>query len=43
VGPTCAHALEELGVKPQVVPQNPKMGAMLAALVDRLASAPGAP
>jgi uroporphyrinogen-III synthase len=41
VGPTCAHALEELGVKPQVVPQNPKMGAMLAALVDRLASVPG--
>jgi len=42
VGPTCAHALEELGVTAQVVPQNPKMGAMLAALVDRLAS-PGAP
>ena len=37
VGPTCARVLTELGVPPQVVPENPKMGAMLAALVDRLA------
>lgn len=36
VGPTCARALEELGVPPQVVPENPKMGAMLAALADAL-------
>lgn len=39
VGPTCARALEELGVPPQVVPENPKMGAMLAALVDALDAA----
>lgn len=41
VGPTCARALEELGVPPQVVPENPKMGAMLAALVEALGP-PGA-
>jgi uroporphyrinogen-III synthase len=37
VGPTCARVLTELGVPPQVVPDSPKMAAMLAALVDRLA------
>jgi uroporphyrinogen-III synthase len=34
VGPTCAAALEALGVVPQVVPEHPKMGAM----IERLAS-----
>jgi uroporphyrinogen-III synthase len=37
VGPTCARVLGELGIAAQVVPQTPKMGAMLSALVDRLA------
>jgi len=37
VGPTCARVLAELGVPPQVVPETPKMAAMLAALVARLA------
>ncbi len=36
VGPTCARALEELGAPPHVVPENPKMGSMLAALAERL-------
>jgi uroporphyrinogen-III synthase len=38
VGPTCARVLVELGVPPHVVPETPKMGSMLAALVDRLAT-----
>lgn len=37
VGPTCARALADLGVPPQVVPETPKMAAMLNALVARLA------
>ena len=37
VGPTCARALAELGVPPQVVPETPKMGPMVSALVARLA------
>lgn len=37
VGPTCARVLGELGIAAQVVPQTPKMGAMLSALVERLA------
>jgi uroporphyrinogen-III synthase len=37
IGPTCARVLEELGVPPHVVPDPPKMGAMLDALVSRLA------
>lgn len=36
VGPTCARVLAELGIPAQVVPETPKMGAMLNALVDRL-------
>ncbi len=32
VGPTCARVLSELGVPPQVVPDPPKMGAMILAL-----------
>ena len=38
VGPTCARVLGELGIPPQVVPETPKMAAMLSALVDRLAA-----
>ena len=37
VGPTCAQAMRELGIQPQVVPENPKMGPMLEALACRLA------
>ncbi|HTO96846.1 MAG TPA: uroporphyrinogen-III synthase [Myxococcales bacterium] len=37
VGPTCARVLSGLGIPPQVVPQTPKMAAMLNALVARLA------
>jgi uroporphyrinogen-III synthase len=37
VGPTCARVLAELGVPPQVVPEAPKMGAMVSALVAQLA------
>jgi uroporphyrinogen-III synthase len=36
IGPTCAHALEALGVRPHVVPGNPKMGSMIAALGEYL-------
>ena len=38
VGPTCAQALRDLGVAPQVVPQTPKMGPMLDALAAYLAA-----
>ena len=37
VGPTCARVLADLGVPPRVVPETPKMGAMLTALFARLA------
>jgi uroporphyrinogen-III synthase len=43
VGPTCARVLAELGVPPQVVPETPKMAAMLTALVARLAEGERAP
>lgn len=36
VGPTCASALEEVGVRPCVVPENPKMGPMVVALMAYL-------
>jgi uroporphyrinogen-III synthase len=36
VGPTCAHALEELGVPPHVVPEQSKMGPMVLALAEYL-------
>ncbi|HEX4386914.1 MAG TPA: uroporphyrinogen-III synthase [Myxococcales bacterium] len=36
VGPTCARVLTELGVTPQVVPESPKMGPMVTALMARL-------
>ena len=41
VGPTCAAALEALGVAPHVVPENPKMGAMISALAAHVSG--GAP
>ena len=37
VGPTCARVLAELGIPPQVMPESPKMAAMISALVARLA------
>lgn len=37
VGPTCARAMAELGIPAQVVPETPKMGAMVTALVAQLA------
>ncbi|MFW6174568.1 MAG: uroporphyrinogen-III synthase [Chloroflexota bacterium] len=36
VGPTCAAALEEHGVKPHVTPDHPKMGHMVLALGERV-------
>ncbi|HEY2027802.1 MAG TPA: uroporphyrinogen-III synthase [Myxococcales bacterium] len=36
VGPTCARALCDLGVAPQVVPAAPKMGPMVSALAAHL-------
>jgi uroporphyrinogen-III synthase len=41
VGPTCAHALEELGAPPHVVPRNPKMAAMIEALAEHLSQKGG--
>jgi uroporphyrinogen-III synthase len=38
VGPSCARVMDSLGVPPHVVPLAPRRGAMLEALVDRLAS-----
>lgn len=37
VGPTCARVMAELGIPAQVVPETPKMGAMVTALVAQLA------
>lgn len=39
VGPTCASALEAVGVTPHVVPSHPKMGPMVTALAAYLTSA----
>jgi uroporphyrinogen-III synthase len=36
IGPTCARVLEELGIRPQVVADPPKLGPLLAALFERL-------
>lgn len=36
VGPTCAAALQGFGVVPDIVPEHPKMGAMIARLVQHL-------
>jgi uroporphyrinogen-III synthase len=42
VGPTCAAALESLGVQPHIVPAHPKMGAMVAALAAHFSQLPHA-
>lgn len=42
VGPTCATALEALGVVPQVVPEQPKMGAMIERLAHYVSEQRGA-
>lgn len=36
IGPTCAAALQRLGVMPDVVPEHPKMGHMVVALARHL-------
>ncbi len=38
VGPICSAALFEAGVPPQVVPDNPKMGPLVAALAEYFSS-----
>ncbi len=40
VGPTCAQALRSFGVEDVVVPENPKLGPLFAALASRLAARP---
>ena len=40
VGPICSAALTEAGVRPQVVPDNPKMGPLVAALAEYFSSRP---
>jgi uroporphyrinogen-III synthase len=42
VGPTCAQALRSFGVEDIVVPENPKLGPLFAALASRLAARPPA-
>jgi uroporphyrinogen-III synthase len=42
VGPTCAQALRAFGVEDIVVPENPKLGPLFAALASRLAARPRA-
>lgn len=43
VGPICSAALEASGVRPRVVPDNPKMGPLVAALADYFSSATSRP
>lgn len=43
VGPICSAALIEAGVRPQVVPDNPKMGPLVAALAQYFSARPHAP
>lgn len=35
IGPVCTEALEHFGLKPDVVPEHPKMGHLIAALAGR--------
>jgi uroporphyrinogen-III synthase len=42
LGPTCATALEALGVVPQVVPEHPKIGAMIERLAHYVSEQRGA-
>ena len=43
VGPICSAALEASGVRPKVVPENPKMGPLVAALADYFSAARSTP
>jgi uroporphyrinogen-III synthase len=40
IGPTCAAELIETGVPPRVVPEHPKMGYMVKAMVDYFSTQP---
>ena len=40
VGPVCSTALAEAGVRPRVVPNNPKMGPLVAALAQYFSADP---
>ncbi len=42
VGPTCAGALESVGVAPHVVPEHPRMGAMIESLARYVSQQRGA-
>ena len=42
VGPVCSAALIDAGVRPQVVPENPKMGPLVAALAQYFSDRPRA-
>jgi hypothetical protein len=42
VGPICSTALTEAGVRPHVVPENPKMGPLVAALANYFSGRPHA-
>ncbi len=42
VGPICSTALTEAGVRPHVVPENPKMGPLVAALAQYFSDRPHA-
>lgn len=42
VGPICSAALADAGVHPQVVPDNPKMGPLVAALAEHFSEHPHA-
>jgi uroporphyrinogen-III synthase len=39
IGPTCTAALSNLGVKPRVEPERPKMGPLISAIAQRLKTA----
>jgi uroporphyrinogen-III synthase len=43
VGPICSTALAEAGVRPHVVPENPKMGPLVAALANYFLANPMRP
>ena len=40
IGPTCATELTETGVPPRVIPEHPKMGYMVKAMVDYFSTRP---
>ncbi|MEO5739294.1 MAG: uroporphyrinogen-III synthase, partial [Vicinamibacterales bacterium] len=43
VGPICSAALNDAGVRPHVVPDNPKMGPLVAALAQHFSTRPAQP